>query len=525
MSQSRTLSPSPVQLNFIEELPASSNVDCISLASILGDPMIKECWLFNYLFDMDFVMRHFDQDTRDIVQIRVVHGSWKREDPNGIHIEDAARRYPNIKVIKAYMPEMFGTHHTKAMVLFRHDDTAQVVILTANFIEQDFRMSQAIWKSSLLPLQKEIKSPSDVLPPLGSGPRFKHDLLAYFRGYSRNGTAPLRDLISQLQHYDFHAVRGALVGSLPGVQMPGQFEPEEQDRIGRWGLPALKRILSFIPTNSSPSSDPDAQPHIVAQVSSIASVGEKWLHSTLIPTLSTTAPTHKPNLNPNLKPKISIIFPTASEIRSSIDGYGSGSSIHIKTSSPAQAKQLASLKPMLCHWSSSHTTSHPPHHHHHHQSTGRSTAAPHVKTYIRFSSSTTATPTIDWALLTSANLSTQAWGTAPTATRQTRIASYELGILVWPALWADPHSPPCSTLMLPAFGTDMPPVPISPVVSSEYDKGSAPASENLSRVVAFRLPYDWPLTPYAEADMPWCAVEACDEVDWKGRVWNGFGRG
>ena len=48
--------PSPVQLNFIEELPAISNTDTISLGSILGDPLIKECWLFNYLFDMDFVM-------------------------------------------------------------------------------------------------------------------------------------------------------------------------------------------------------------------------------------------------------------------------------------------------------------------------------------------------------------------------------------------------------------------------------------------------------------------------------------
>ena len=48
--------PSSIQLNFIEELPAISNVNTISLGSILGDPMIKECWLFNYLFDMDFVM-------------------------------------------------------------------------------------------------------------------------------------------------------------------------------------------------------------------------------------------------------------------------------------------------------------------------------------------------------------------------------------------------------------------------------------------------------------------------------------
>lgn len=54
--QSRTYIQSPIQLNFIEQLPTSSNVDCISLGNILGDPMIKECWLFNYLFDIDFVV-------------------------------------------------------------------------------------------------------------------------------------------------------------------------------------------------------------------------------------------------------------------------------------------------------------------------------------------------------------------------------------------------------------------------------------------------------------------------------------
>ena len=47
---------SPLQLNFIQELPSLSNVDTISLGNILGDPMIKECWFFNYLFDVDFVM-------------------------------------------------------------------------------------------------------------------------------------------------------------------------------------------------------------------------------------------------------------------------------------------------------------------------------------------------------------------------------------------------------------------------------------------------------------------------------------
>ena len=48
--------PSPVQLNFVKQLPPASNTDTISIGSVLGDVMIKECWLFNYLFDLDFIM-------------------------------------------------------------------------------------------------------------------------------------------------------------------------------------------------------------------------------------------------------------------------------------------------------------------------------------------------------------------------------------------------------------------------------------------------------------------------------------
>lgn len=47
---------SPVQLSRVEELAASSNIDTVSLEDILGDPLIKECWAFNYLFDVDFLM-------------------------------------------------------------------------------------------------------------------------------------------------------------------------------------------------------------------------------------------------------------------------------------------------------------------------------------------------------------------------------------------------------------------------------------------------------------------------------------
>jgi tyrosyl-DNA phosphodiesterase-1 len=48
--------PSPVQLTRIRDLPASSNVDTVGLNDLLGDPLIKELWNFNFLFDLDFVM-------------------------------------------------------------------------------------------------------------------------------------------------------------------------------------------------------------------------------------------------------------------------------------------------------------------------------------------------------------------------------------------------------------------------------------------------------------------------------------
>jgi tyrosyl-DNA phosphodiesterase-1 len=47
---------SPVQLTRIADLASAQNVDTVGLDDILGDPMIKECWNFNFLFDVDFVM-------------------------------------------------------------------------------------------------------------------------------------------------------------------------------------------------------------------------------------------------------------------------------------------------------------------------------------------------------------------------------------------------------------------------------------------------------------------------------------
>ena len=47
---------SPVQLSYVEGLPPEQNIDTVSLRDVVGDPLIKECWVFNYLFDVEFLL-------------------------------------------------------------------------------------------------------------------------------------------------------------------------------------------------------------------------------------------------------------------------------------------------------------------------------------------------------------------------------------------------------------------------------------------------------------------------------------
>lgn len=85
---------SPVKLTHIRDMSSASgnNTDAIKLKDILGDPMIRECWQFNYLFDVDFLMSQFDQDVRTLVRVKIVHGSWKKEAPNRIQIDVSVNR-------------------------------------------------------------------------------------------------------------------------------------------------------------------------------------------------------------------------------------------------------------------------------------------------------------------------------------------------------------------------------------------------------------------------------------------------
>ncbi|RHZ46193.1 tyrosyl-DNA phosphodiesterase 1 [Aspergillus thermomutatus] len=492
------LIPSPIQLTHIRDLSAASgnNVDTVRLKDILGDPMIRECWQFNFLFDVDFLMSQFDEDVRRLVQVKVVHGSWKKDAPNRIRIEEACPRYPNVEAITAYMPEPFGTHHSKMMILLRHDDLAQVVIHTANMIPGDWaNMCQAVWRSPLLPLQQAEREPEGP-GAIGSGARFKRDLLAYLNEYGVKKTGPL---VKQLARFDFGAVRAALIASVPSKQRLSSLDSR---RKTLWGWPALKEATRQIPP--ARRGQGQTASHIVTQISSIASLGQtdKWLKDIFFASLSPSSAARDP------QPKYSIIFPTPDEIRRSLNGYGSGGSIHMKLQSATQQKQLQYMRPYLRRWAGDSATSSnsrgsssiTPQ-----REAGRRRAAPHIKTYIRFSDAEKM-DTIDWAMVTSANLSTQAWGAAVNNAGEVRICSWEIGVMVWPQLFVPGDAQ--QAVMVPCFKRDLPRLPPEDVPGCDV-------------LVGLRMPYDLPLTSYRADEVPWCATATHTEPDWLGQTWEG----
>ncbi|KAB5545943.1 tyrosyl-DNA phosphodiesterase-domain-containing protein [Coniochaeta sp. 2T2.1] len=488
-SPNRKIFRSPFQLTKIRDLPPVSNVDTVALQDLLGDPLISECWNFNYLHDIPFLMSAFDPHVRNIVKVHLIHGFWKRDDGNRLQLEEEVKGFNNVSLHEAYLPEMFGTHHSKMLLLLRHDDTAQVIIHTANMIHRDWtNMTQAVWRSPLLPLLPNNNSDQgDHTATTGSGGKFKADLLNYLRVYESRRRRVCQPIIDALSKHDFSAVRGALIASLPGRHNIWDDSPT------RWGWKAVKEALRAVPVQ-------DGAAEIVVQISSIATLGPAptWLRDTFFGALGS----HKPLAGgASLKPSFKVVFPTPDEIRRSLDGYTAGASIHTKIQSAQQVKQLAYLRPSFCHWANDSPEGAELPKDTVVQDAGRQRAAPHIKTYIRYGQKS-----IDWALVTSANLSKQAWGEAVNAkSGEVRISSYEIGVLVWPALYGE------GAVMVPTFRRDEPDVE---EVEGEVREGRA--------VVGLRIPYNLPLQPYGRAEKPWVATANYSEPDWKGQVWGGW---
>lgn len=103
-------------------------------------------------------------------------------------------------------------------------------------------------------------------------------------------------------------------------------------------------------------------------------------------------------------------------------------------------------------------------------------------------------------MLTSANISKQAWGEASRPTGEARIASWEAGVLLWPELFGKDVS------MVGTFQSDTP----------DEKVGSSSMKEVFLGV---RIPYSLPLQGYSSGEVPWVASMNHSEPDRFGRQW------
>ena len=563
------LLPSQFALTKIRDLPSSSNLDTVSLHDILGNPLIKEAWIFNFCFDIDWMMQFFDSDVRDLVQVKIIHGSWRNGDRNKIGIDDACRRWPNVEAFKAYLPDQFGTHHSKMFVLFTHDNQAEVVIHTANMLMKDWtNMTQSVWRTG--PLSKLTGKDSQV-GIIGSGSRFKHDLLAYLKEYKK----PTQALHKHLQEYNFNHVRGALVASVPSKFDNSVTKSNKEQHL--WGYPQLREVLSHVNRTRPLATHgvSEAKPHLVAQVSSIATLPNNWLQN-LVASANPLNISHSPlsSLKPT-SPTLSIIYPTPSNVAESLDGYAAGGSIHTKAQSATHITQIDNLRPHLCQWTEGPLQQF---------QAKREKAAPHIKTYVQYNQRLTrealekGAVEVEWALLTSANLSVQAWGSLPRAEGKGKAAkkgnapsgalqegmvhiqSFEIGVLVWPGLFIDEFDDGSEDVgvssedrkgngkidtrgrkrarMVPIFGKNIPgsePAHVSnPTakhahmdeatgIECEEVKDTAEIKEEKQETltIGLRIPYDLPLTPYKPGEMPWSPQGNYVVPDSRGGEWKG----
>jgi len=124
---------SPIRLYRIKDLPDSENVDAVTLREIFApSSTLDEIWTINFMTDMPFLRGLIGREDEGRVKIRVIHGYWRQGDESR-KIMEAGVWSKNIKLIAAYLPDAFGTHHSKVIVLFRTDDTAQVLVHTGTF--------------------------------------------------------------------------------------------------------------------------------------------------------------------------------------------------------------------------------------------------------------------------------------------------------------------------------------------------------------------------------------------------------
>jgi tyrosyl-DNA phosphodiesterase 1 len=462
-----------------DDLPGNSEICTIGLPEMVA-PGADLIVLINYMFDIPWLWEEGCPSICHIPHVVIVHG--ERNERAALTKKDAQRyaaRYgQTITVIAPPLPIPFGTHHSKAMLLFYKDCKVRISIHTANYLAKDWwHKTQGVWLQDFpfLPHPSPtVSAPTlaaDTLPSSSSpssASSFGAYLLAYLSHYGpeferivgpywQSSTGGAVDF-SRASHLE-------LVASVPGYHSSlTASSPSMHQSVGDgvkqvWGHARLAWVLQSKSPAVCLSKDPSRQ--YFCQYSSLGSFNAAWLHdefgaalrqvraaAELSPSKSApnafaslqsgkafqvTKPSSTSSSSSSAgKSSLHLIWPDVETIRGSLEGWAAGASI------PGDAKnvQKQHVAERTFQWDA--TVS------------GRVCAPPHIKTYgaYRLVPDTQTTDhcqsrkphhqnqspkvVLDWLLLTSANLSGAAWGQRLKSRQgQLQIRSYELGIVLW----------------------------------------------------------------------------------------------
>eukprot|EP00970_Alexandrium_tamarense_P015746 scaffold5469_cov175-Alexandrium_tamarense.AAC.7 len=425
-----------------------------------------------------------------------------------------------------------GCHHTKMFLTGYNEegiDSIRVSVHTANLWRTDIEYkSQGVY-SQVFPLKqktpaddtvnklkrKQIYNPYEKKkkPAAGSSSRgwpfeddksqlFEDDLVGYLESYhyrkqqswKMNGES--MNLLALIRQYDFSEAYAVLIPSVPG------YHSLSIDDFGY--LKLRKAIIEWVCNQQSNAdsrkSSSNAKPPLVCQYSSVGSLTTAWLDlfTAALDSTSTSAvdPVEyyhevtkkaksraKGKKGVDLSERMKIVWPTVDEIRTTIEGYNGGGSVPGRTKNVAQSFLL----PLYHRWTKrgndfiGRTDNVDP------LRTARN--VPHIKTYVQPSTHVIGdTPSIEWMVLTSHNLSKAAWGNIENRSvddsKVLFIRHWELGVFISPATLANSKfTGGEARRIVPYIGND---IGNSPINLADSDDGG----DTESRDVVAPLPYD-----------------------------------
>ncbi|XP_055957198.1 tyrosyl-DNA phosphodiesterase 1 isoform X1 [Patella vulgata] len=406
----------------------------VHISEILSEDMgnLVESCQFNYMYNIDWLVQQYPKSFRS-KPLLLVHGEQRTSQAN---LQLDASKYPNIKLCQARLDIMYGTHHTKMMLLL-YDTGLRVVITTANAIEGDwYQKTQGVWISPVFP-----KLPGDGGTNLGESPtNFKKDLIQYLTAYR---SPKLTQWENHIKAHDFSSARVFIIGSVPG---------RHTDRVkDAWGHLKLRKVLQ----NYGPPFKNIKDWPVIGQFSSIGSLGpteDSWVCGEWLKSLTAAKGI---GLTSSLSSKLQLIFPSVDNVRISLEGYGAGGSIPYSIHTAQKQKYIHQY---FRQWKS--------------EGRGRSRAAPHIKTYVR------PNPEFNeaaWFLVTSANLSKAAWGALEKQGSQLMIRSYEIGVLFLPQYFNDEETFPITSDVRKSLNQKKATFPLPyDLPPSRYEKGDRP---------------------------------------------------